>query len=116
MKTRFKSRITLLCAVLTLGFSLLWAQKPKSQKEAEALQALQTSMGAQPPNVDAQIKAIENVLTNFADTQYKSALLQLAMQLEAHKGDYAQTTFYAERLLEADAKNAFALRTLRGET
>jgi len=116
MKTRFKSRITLLCGVLTLGFSMLWAQKPKSQKEAEALQALQAAMGAQPPNVDAQIKAIENVLTNFADTEYKVMLLQLAMQIEGQKGDFAQTTFYAERLLEADPKNAFAFVTLAGET
>jgi len=116
MKTRFKSWITLLCGVLTLGFSLLWAQKPKSQKEAEALQALQAAMGAQPPNVDAQIKAIENVLTNFADTEYKVMLLQLAMQIEGQKGDLAQITFYAERLLEADPKNAFAFVTLAGET
>src|SRR5260370_11551704 len=115
MKTRFKSRITLLCGVLTLGFSLLWAQKPKSQKEAEALQVLQTAM-AKPQDVDAQIKAIENVLTNFADTEYKVMLLQLAMQLESQKGDYAQTTFYSERLLEADPKNAFAFLTLAGET
>src|SRR5260370_18730723 len=67
-------------------------------------------------DVDAQIKAIENVLTNFSDTEYKVALLQLAMQLESQKGDFAQITFYAERLLEADPKSAFALLTLAGET
>ncbi len=111
MKTRFKSRITLLCGVLTLGFSMLWAQKPKSQKEAEALQAV---MAAKAP--DDQVKAIENVLTNFADTEYKVMLLQLAMQIEGQKGDLAQITFYAERLLEADPKNAFAFVTLAGET
>ncbi len=111
MKTRFKSRITLLCGVLTLGFSMLWAQKPKSQKEADALQAVMAAK-----NPDDQVKAIENVLTNFADTEYKVALLQLAMQIEGQKGDFAQTTFYAERLLEADPKNAFAFITLAGET
>jgi len=116
MKTRFKSWMTLLCGVLTLGFSPLWAQKPKSQKEAEALQALQVLMSAKPPDADAQIKAIENVLTSFADTEYKVALLQLAMQLESQKGDFAQTIFYAERLLEADPKNVFAFITLAGET
>src|SRR5258706_10250913 len=110
MKTRFKSRITLLCGVLTLGFSL-WAQKPKSQKESDALQAV---MAAKSP--DDQVKAIENVLTNFADTEYKVMLLQLAMQIEGQKGDLAQITFYAERLLEADPKNAFAFVTLAGET
>ena len=111
MKTRFKSRITLLCGVLTLGFSPLWAQKPKSQKEADALQAV---MAAKAP--DDQVKAIENVLTNFADTEYKVMLLQVAMQIESQKGDFAQITFYAERLLEADPKNAFAFVTLAGET
>ena len=111
MKTRFKSRITLLCGVLTLGFSMLWAQKPKSQKEADALQAVMAAK-----NPDDQVKAIENVLTNFADTEYKVMLLQLAMQIEGQKGDLAQITFYAERLLEADPKNAFAFVTLAGET
>src|SRR5258708_10427999 len=111
MKTRFKSRITLLCGVLTLGFSMLWAQKPKSQKEADALQAVMAAK-----NPDDQVKAIENVLTNFADTEYKVALLQLAMQIEGQKGDFAQTTFYAERLLEADPKNAFAFVPMGGET
>jgi tetratricopeptide (TPR) repeat protein len=116
MKTRFKSRITLLCGVLTLGFSPLWAQKPKSQKEVEALQTLQALMAAKPPDADAQIKAIENILTNFADTEYKVALLQLAMNIESQKNDYAQTVFYAERLIEADPKNAPAFVTLAGET
>jgi Tetratricopeptide repeat len=111
MKTRFKSRITALCGLLTLGFSPLWSQKPKSPKEQEALQAV---MAAKTP--DEQIKAIENVLTNFADTEYKVALLQFAMNVESQKNDYAQTVFYAERLIEADPKNAPALVTLAGET
>jgi tetratricopeptide (TPR) repeat protein len=116
MTTRFKSWITLLCGLLTLGFSPLWAQKPKSQKESDALQAVMTQMAAKPPDPDAQIKAIENVLTNFADTEYKIILLQTAMQIESQKGDYAQTIFYAERLIEADPKNAPAFITLAGET
>jgi len=111
MKTRCKSWITLLCGALTLGFFPLWAQKPKSQKEAEALQAVMAAK-----NPDDQVKAIENVLTNFADTEYKIMLLQVAMQVESQKGDFTQITFYAERLLEADPKNAFAFVTLAGET
>lgn len=100
------------CCALTLGFSALWAQpKPKSQKEVEALQAFQA---AKTP--DDQIKAIENILTNFADTEYKVILLQTAMQIVSQKRDYAQTMFYGERLLDADPKNAFALITLAGET
>jgi tetratricopeptide (TPR) repeat protein len=38
------------------------------------------------------------------------------MQIESQKGDLVQITFYAERLLEADPKNAFAFVTLAGET
>ena len=89
----------------------LLAQKPKSPKEVQAIQAVQA---AKTP--DEQIKAIENVLTNFADTEFKTVLLQMAMQIESQKGDYAQTVFYGERLLEADPKNVFALDTLASET
>lgn len=100
----------LVMGVIALS-SALWAQKPKSQKEVEALQALQA---AKTP--DEQIQAIENVLTKFADTEYKPLLLQMAMQIETQKGDYAQTLFYADRLLEVDPKNAPALVTVASET
>jgi tetratricopeptide (TPR) repeat protein len=97
--------------VLVLGLPSLWAQKPKSKGEIAAIQAVQA---AKTP--DEQIKAIENVLTNFSDTEFKNVLLQMATQIEEQKGDFAQTVFYAERLLEADPKNAYALDTLASET
>ena len=65
---------------------------------------------------DARLKAIENVLTNFADTEFKVALLQDAMFIEQRKNDFTQVVFYGERILEADPKNAIALVTLAGET
>jgi tetratricopeptide (TPR) repeat protein len=98
-------------AALALGVSPLRAQKVKSQKEQQAILAVQTA--ASP---DDRIKAIENVLTNFADTEFKVPLLQMAMQTEEQKGDYAQMVFYGERLLKADPKNAFAQVTLASET
>jgi tetratricopeptide (TPR) repeat protein len=103
-----------LCGVLALAQALLWAQKqpqPKSQKELDALRAFQA---AKTP--DEQIQAIESVLTNFADTDFKVILLQSAVQIEQRKNDFAQVVFYCERLLEADPKNAFGLVTLAGET
>jgi len=103
-----------LCGLLILVGSLLWAQKPptpKSQKELDALKAWQAAT-----DPDEQIKAIENVLTNFADTEFKIFLLQDALHLEQTKGDFAQVVFYGERILEVDPKNAFALVTLAGET
>ena len=110
MTTRFKSLLAL-GATLIVASPLLQAQKPKGPKEVQAIQAVQA---AKTP--DEQLKAIENVLTNFADTEFKTVLLQMAMQIEEQKGDFAQTVFYAERLLDSDPKNVAALDTLASET
>ena len=96
---------------LSLGSSPLLAQKPKSQKEQQAILAVQLAK-----DPDERVKAIENVLTNFADTEFKVILLQAALQTEEQKNDYAQMVFYGERLLKADPNNAFALVTLASET
>lgn len=111
MKRAFRNIAALTWAALVVGFAPLWAQKPKSQKEQQALLAVQV---AKTP--DDRITAIEKVLTDFADTEFKTALLQMAVQAEEQKGDYAQTVFYADRLLKADPMNAFALVTLASET
>ena len=110
MRIRFKS---LLAAggILAIGFSL-WGQGPKvSKKEAEALNAINAAT-----TVDDRLKAIDNVLTNFKDTQFKPMLLQMALQLETQKGDYVQIMNYSDRLLEVDKKNPLALVTMAGET
>jgi len=111
-------RKSVLALALVLGAALAvpaaWAQKPpqpKSQKEITALQAIQA---AKTP--DEQLKAIDNVLENFADTEYKMMLLQMGMQIADSKGDYPLTVTYAERTLEADPKNIFALSTLALQT
>jgi tetratricopeptide (TPR) repeat protein len=111
MKRAFRNIAALTWAALALGFSPLWAQKPKSQKEQQAILAVQL---AKTP--DERVAAIEKVLTDFADTEFKVALLQVAVQAEQQKNDYAQTVFYADRLLKADPKNTFALVTLAAET
>ena len=91
---RFRKVWALAGGILGLGLSSLWAQKPKSKGEIAAIQAVQA---AKTP--DEQIKAIENVLTTYVDTEFKNPLLQMAMQIEEQKGDFTQTVFYAERLL-----------------
>ena len=85
--------------------SPLWAQKPKSKKEA-ASHSWRSKLAKTP---DERIAAIEEVLTNFADTEFKTALLTMAVQTEEQKNDYAQMVFYADRLLKADPMNTFAL-------
>ncbi|HTC31931.1 MAG TPA: hypothetical protein VK724_01090 [Bryobacteraceae bacterium] len=111
MKRAIRNIAALTWAAFTLGYSPLLAQKVKSPKEQQALLAVQVA--ATP---DAKVQAIESVLTNFADTEFKVPLLQMAMQLELQKDDYAQVVFYGERLLMADPKNAFALINLASET
>src|ERR1039457_1330186 len=93
-----------------LAVPAAWAQKApqaKSQKEVDALQAVQKAVGP-----DAQLKAIDYVLENFADTEFKVPLLQMGMQIAEQKGDFAMTVTYGERTLEADPKNIFAQATL----
>jgi len=86
------------------------APKPKSQKEVQALQKVQAA--AQQNNPDAEVQAINEVLENFQDTEYKNMLLTMAMDAEARKGDYEQTIVYGERAVQADPTNIQAYDTL----
>lgn len=111
MRRALRNIAALTWTALALGFAPLWAQKPKSQKESQAILAVQVAT-----TPDQRIAAIEKVLTDYADTEFKVPLLQMAVQTEQQKDDFAQTVFYAERLLKADPKNAFAMVTLASET
>lgn len=73
------------------------APKAKSQKEAEAIRAVQTAT-----DPDAKLKAIDNVLTSFVDTQFKGILLDMAVEAAEQKGDMALVQTWAERDLQAD--------------
>lgn len=84
--------------------------KPKSQKEIEALQKVQSA--AQSGNYDAEIQAINYVLENFADTEYKNMLLNMAMDAAEAKGDYAQTVTFGDQAIQADPNNIIARVTL----
>jgi len=111
MNRSMRNIAALIWTALAIGHGPLWAQKPKSQKEQQAILAVQL---AKTP--DERIAAIEKVLTDFADTEFKVALLTMAVQSEEQKDDYTQIVFYADRLLKADPNNAFALVTLAAET
>ncbi|MGA8027729.1 MAG: hypothetical protein WB992_11330 [Bryobacteraceae bacterium] len=82
---------------------------PKSQKEVDALKQVQTA--AQANNYDAELQAINNVLENFADTEYKPMLLGMALDAAQRKGDYPQTVVWGERMMQNDP-NDFASRIL----
>jgi tetratricopeptide (TPR) repeat protein len=102
-----KTRIALSFA-LVAGLTLGQAQpKPKSQKELEAIQAI---FNAQDP--DARIKAADDLLANFADTEFKAIALQVAAASAQQKNDFEKMVVYAERTLEADPKNYPAMLML----
>lgn len=104
---------TILSGALALVFTVpaLMAQpKPKSQAELDALKAM---FGAQTP--DARIAACENVLTKFADSEFKSIALYFEGLSYEQKGDYANTVVFGERTLEADPKHYQAMLMLATE-
>ncbi len=103
MITRFTLRSL---GALTLAGGLLLAQnvapqpKPKSQKEVDAVMAI---FNTQDP--DGRIAAVENLLTKFADTQFKAIALQVAAASAQQKNDFEKMVFYAEKTLQVDPKN-----------
>jgi len=82
--------------------------RPKSQKELDALQAMFKA-----PMGDQQIAAAEALLSNFADTDFKS--LALFMEADSYaraKGQFEKSIVFAERALEADKDNYQAMLLL----
>ncbi len=101
----------ILTGILAIGTSAtcLMAQAPAAQKgpapkskgEMEALQALQAAGG----DPDKSIAAAENLITKFADTDFKSIALYIEADAYQRKGDWDHMLIYAERVLEADPKD-----------
>jgi len=89
------------------------APQPKSQKERDALVQVQTA--AQSGNPDEELKAIDLVLENFDNTDYKVMLLTMGMEAAQRKGDAPRASVYADRLIEADPNN-IAARVMQAES
>jgi tetratricopeptide (TPR) repeat protein len=107
MKSRFPAYAMALAMVAAQGWGQQPAQPagphPKSQKEVDALKKVQADQQAQ--NWDAELTDINYVLENFADTEYKAMLLDMAIQAAQNKGDYAQTVAFAEQATQLDPNN-----------
>jgi tetratricopeptide (TPR) repeat protein len=74
--------------------------KPKSKAEADAIGAM---MNTQDP--DAQIKAAEDLLTKFADTQFKELALTIEAIAYRSKPDNMKAQVFGERVLEINPKS-----------
>lgn len=104
-----------LAATVTCGlvFGQAKAPAPKSQKERDALMKVQAA--AQANNADEELKAIDYVLENFDNTDYKPMLLTMGMEAAQAKGDAAKSSVYADRLIEVDPNN-IAARVMQAES
>jgi tetratricopeptide (TPR) repeat protein len=74
--------------------------KAKSAAEAKALQALATTQ-----DPDARIKAADEFVMKFPDSEFKSAVLVVEAEDYTQKNDPAKAIVTAEQALEADPKN-----------
>jgi len=110
MNSRFLLRAA---GALVLTAGLVFAQKapkqpkPKSQKEVDAINAVFTAT-----DPDARIAAAENLLTKFADTEFKAVVLQVAAASAQQKNDFEKMVIYSERTIEADPQNYPAMLML----
>jgi tetratricopeptide (TPR) repeat protein len=98
-------RYAVISTVLLVGAASALAQggkqmKPKTKGEETAIKAL---LGAQ--DLDSRIKAADELITKFADTEFKAFALYTEADAYAQKGNVEKATFYAEQTLEADPKN-----------
>lgn len=122
MKKRFLVRALLALATAGISFAAPQAQQAapaaggtpvakqprvKSQAEGQALQAV-----FQAPDLDARLKAAEEFLSKYADSEFKSFALMLEAETYRQKNDYEHTIIYSERTLEADPQNYMAMLLL----
>jgi len=77
----------------------------KSQAELTAVQALFNAQSAGP---DAVIKAADDLLSKFADTEFKEIALYVEAVAYQQKRDSVKAQIYAERVLEINPKNVQA--------
>jgi tetratricopeptide (TPR) repeat protein len=89
-----------LLAVAIAAFPQAKQLKPKSPKEGAAIKAM---LEAADPN--ARIKAADDLITKFADTDFKAFALYLEADSYAQLGNSEKAIVYGEQTLEADPKN-----------
>ncbi len=108
---------SLIAVFAILGGTVVWAQPAapkqptvKSEKEGKAVQAIGAAYAA--GNFDGAIKAAQELLANFADTEYKDFALQMQVLAYQQKDDFDNMLIAGERSLEANPDNVVVLITL----
>jgi tetratricopeptide (TPR) repeat protein len=76
---------------------------PKSKAEADALSAM--FQASQSGNPDATIKAADDLLTKFADTDFKETALYMEADAYQQKRDSTKAQIFAEQALQINPKS-----------
>jgi tetratricopeptide (TPR) repeat protein len=99
----------LICGAIAISAASAFQKqpKPKSQKEVDAINAM---FSATTP--DAQIAAAENLLSTFADTEFKPLALFMEADDYSRKGQFEKSIVFAEQALAADPQNYQAMLLL----
>src|SRR5215469_13104435 len=71
--------------------------KPKSNAEAQAVNAMIQARSSGP---DAMIKAADDLVSKFADTEFKELAYTFEAQAYQTKGDAAKAEFFDEEILK----------------
>ncbi|MGB9605645.1 MAG: tetratricopeptide repeat protein [Bryobacteraceae bacterium] len=96
-----------MCLSLVAAQEVQKQPQVKSQKEAEAVMAI-----FQAPDADSRIKAAQELLTKYADTEFKAIAMQMIAASYQQKNDFENMVVWAERTLEADPNNYHAMLML----
>jgi tetratricopeptide (TPR) repeat protein len=76
---------------------------PKSQPELNAIQAM--FQAQQQNNLDGVIKAADELMTKFADTEFKELALYMEAEAYAQKGDNTKAQLFSEQALAINPKS-----------
>ena len=98
------------CAAMLALPALMMAQKPKSQKEAEAVNAI-----IQAKTPDEKMAAVDNLIMKFADSEFKIWALNYAATSAQQKKDSAKAIFYADQAVSSDKNDAEAMVLIAAE-
>ena len=104
------NRIWMCAAALAMTAALGIAQKAKTQKEVDAIIAIQNA-----PTAEERIKKVDEFVVNFPDSEFKIPVLLVAADTANKKGDSGKVEFYGEQVLTADPKNYTAMLILAAD-
>ncbi len=106
-----KKLLTISTLALSMATAALCAdQKPPAPKSKGEMEALQALFGATDP--DARIKAADNLITKYADTDFKALALYFEAVSYQQKNDFEKMVVYGEQAIQADPKQYAALLML----